>query len=101
MKRKFLSILCGCLITFSLVGCSSPTSYQDATDTTVSTISKANGYFTLITEWYDGYTTYQIVFANDTKVKYLICRNQQYNQGAYGITALYNTDGTLQIYEEE
>lgn len=52
-----------------------------------------NGYFTVITEW-DGY---QIVYANDTKVKYLIFDSGMYR---FGITPLYNADGTLQIYEE-
>lgn len=40
---------------------------------------------------------YTIVYANDTKVKYFICSG--YNQ--YGITPLYNADGTLQVYDGE
>lgn len=56
------------------------------------------GYFTLIKEWggvNDG--RYSIVYANDTKVKYLIwsCGHRG------GITPLYNANGTLQIYEKE
>ena len=51
-------------------------------------------YFTQITEWNDSDYVYQIVYANDTHVKYLMvsgyCR--------FGITPLYNSDGTLQIY---
>lgn len=37
-----------------------------------------------------------MVYANDTKVKYLMV-NTGY---AIGITPLYNADGTLQLYEE-
>ena len=75
-----------------MVGCG--TTYQEATGQTENNASGdfGNGYFTVIAEW----TGYQIVYANDTKVKYLI-RSAGYQ---YGITPLYNADGTLQIYEE-
>jgi len=99
MKRKILAILCCCLLAFSVAGCSSPVSYQEATNTADSDTSVANGYFTLITKWNDGYCIYKIVYANDTKVKYLIAYNTSPQQGAYGITPLYNVDGSLQIYE--
>ena len=100
MKRKILSVLCGCLLIFALVGCST-TNYQESTDVTTQGISKGNGYFTLVTKWNDDNFIYQIVYANDTKVKYLISYNASYQQGAYGITPLYNTDGSLQVYGEE
>lgn len=53
-----------------------------------------NGYFTTIKEWDDG--MYRIAYANDTGVMYMIvsCSHR------FGITPLYNADGTLQIYEE-
>ena len=100
MKRKILSILYVCLLVFALSGCLY-TSYQDSVDVTSHTISKGNGYFTLITEWSDGDFVYQVVYANDTNVKYLISYNVCYQQGAYGITPLYNADGTVQVYEKE
>lgn len=52
------------------------------------------GYFTTIKEWDDG--MYRIAYANDTGVMYMIvsCSHR------FGITPLYNADGTLQIYEE-
>lgn len=40
---------------------------------------------------------YRIVYANDTGVEYMIV--QIYRR--FGITPLYNADGTLKIYEEE
>lgn len=53
-----------------------------------------NGYFTIIKKW----NNYRIVYANDTGVEYLIVNLE----GGYkfGITPLYNADGTLKIYEE-
>lgn len=72
------------------------TTHQEATEQTESNQSSdfGNGYFTVIVEWGSGY---RIVYANDTKVKYLIINRSQYMSG---ITPLYNADGTLQIYEE-
>lgn len=89
--RKIIATLCVCLL---LTGCG--TRYEDAED--ISKM-KGGGYFTMIKEWggvnNDG--IYSIVYANDTRVKYLIWRSGYKG----GITPLYNADGTLQIYEEE
>lgn len=76
-----------------LAGCG--TTYQQATGQTESNASGdfGNGYFTVIAEW----DSYQVVYANDTKVKYLIFNSGKYR---FDITPLYNADGTLQIYEE-
>lgn len=54
-----------------------------------------NGYFTTIKEWNNG--MYRIVYANDTGVEYMVVDDYR----KFGITPLYNADGTLQIYEEE
>lgn len=95
MKKRLLSLVFAVVMAFCLVGCG--TTYQEATGQTESKSGDdfGNGYFTVITEW-DGY---KIVYAKDTKVKYLIgYRDYPYSQ--FGITPLYNADGTLQIYEE-
>lgn len=87
MKRIIL-ILCACLL---LTGC---ISYEDAED---KSEKAGGGYFTAIKEWNDGDGgAYKIVYANDTGVKYLI----YYNYCQAAITALYNADGSLQLYEE-
>lgn len=93
MKKRLLSVALAVVMVVCLAGCG--TTYQDATWQTESNASGdfGNGYFTVITEW-DGY---QIVYANDTKVKYLIFDSGMYR---FGITPLYNADGTLQVYEE-
>ena len=81
----------------SLAGCGK--TYQEATNKEV--INKvydshtAKGYFTEIVSW--GSDTYHVVYANDTKVKYFICVTGY----KFGITPLYNADGTLQVYEGE
>lgn len=53
-----------------------------------------NGYFTIIKKWNNG--MYRIVYANDTGVEYMIVEGYR----IFGITPLYNADGTLKIYEE-
>lgn len=93
MKKRLLSVALAVAMAVCLDGCG--TTYQEATGQTESNSSDdfGNEYFTVITEW-DGY---QIVYANDTKVKYLIFDSGMYR---FGITPIYNADGTLQIYEE-
>ena len=65
----------------------------------VSGKSLGDGYFIVINSWgIQGATdTYYIVYAKDTKVKYFIMQTTY----RFGITPLYNADGTLQIYDEE
>lgn len=94
MKKQLLSVSLAVVMVACLVGCG--TTYQEATGQTENNTSGdfGNGYFTVITEWGN---VYYIVYANDTKVKYLIMERSQYLSG---ITPLYNADGTLQIYEE-
>lgn len=96
MKKRILSVALAVVMVVCLVGCG--TTYQEATGQTESNASDdfGNGYFTEITSWSDINYDYKIVYANDTKVKYICvdgCRS-------FGITPLYNADGTLQIYEE-
>lgn len=93
MKKRLLIVALAVVMAVCLTG--RGTTYQEATGQTESNSSGdfGNGYFTVIAKW-DGY---QIVYANDTKVKYLIFDSGIYR---FGITPLYNADGTLQIYEE-
>lgn len=94
MKKQLLTVALAVAMVVCLFGCG--TTYQEATGQAESNTRDdfGNGYFTVITEWGNGY---YIVYANDTKVKYLIMERTQYLSG---ITPLYNADGTLQIYEE-
>lgn len=87
--KRIIAIMCACLL---LTGCD--TSYKDAETTSTATFG---GYFTLIKTWGDVINTYDIVYANDTKVKYLIWNCGQ----KAAMTPLYNADGSLQVYEEE
>lgn len=95
MKRiKYIALLL-CLVCV-LTACG--TTYQEAAgETSTASNDLCNGYFTVITEWSDAHGSYQIVYTNDTKVKYFIAMTGY----KFGITPLYNSDGSLQIYGEE
>jgi hypothetical protein len=93
MKKKLFTVLLICVMVLTFVGCG--TTYQEAAATS-NEKDYANGYFTVLTEWSDAFAQYRIVYANDTKVKYFVTNDSQYNSG---ITPLYNADGTLQIYD--
>lgn len=97
MKKKIitcLSILSLALSTTVFTGCAN-NSYSKKQDLTQSTHKGfADGYFTIVKEWGE-FGKYKIVYANDTRVIYLVCVSSN-----LGITPLYNADGTLQIYGE-
>lgn len=97
MKKRLLGILLCGVLTLTLAGC---TTYDQAVSRSSEGVYEetyGGGYFTVIAKWDDGLRDCYIVYANDTKVKYLICTGNSMS----GITPLYNSDGTLQIYEEE
>lgn len=93
-KILILTLLC-CLL---LTGCTD--TYQEALSAqnqSTETEPVVEDYFTEIISWSENGEYYKIVYANDTNVKYLICQSGY----RYGITPLFNADGSLQIYEEE
>lgn len=91
MRKKILAVVTAGLIGLSAAGC---TSYQQAANMPDKGTSFGGGYFTLLTEWNGSSRTYYVVYANDTKVKYLVI----VGDARSGITPLYNADGTLQVY---
>ena len=91
MRKKILTAVAAGVIGLSAAGC---TSYQQAANMPDKGTSFGGGYFTLLTEWNAGAQHCYIVYANDTKVKYLM----MFRDGKAGITPLYNADGTLQVY---
>lgn len=95
MKKRLIVILMAILLSIPLGGCTYSKTYfgEDHEVAEVKTI--CNGYFTVISEHYDGTAKHYVVYATDTKVKYYLMLSQYRS----GISPLYNADGTLQIYE--
>ena len=90
-----------CIVAIALMVCfvctACETTYQEAVlEGHVTENNMCGNYFTTVTEWYDDPIHYKIVYAKDTKVKYFIAISNH----KFGITPLYNADGTLQVYEE-
>lgn len=90
MKKAFIITIILLLIVIIHTGCTNR-SYDNAE---TKKESYAGGYFTEIKEWDDDW---YIVYANDTKVMYII--HSEYR--SYGIAPLYNSDGSLQVYTGE
>lgn len=94
MKNKLIMLCLTFVLLFLLVGCT--TTSESCTE-----VQEENPYFTVVEEWQEGLSHYQIVYANDTNVKYLLCVYRGVNLYGHSMTPLYNADGTLQIYEGE
>lgn len=94
MMKKILAIIAAGLICVSAAGCG--TTYQEAVNRSEKG-NFGNGYFTELTKWSDSGYNYRIVYDNTTKVKYFLISGYY----KFGITPLYNADGTLQIYDGE
>lgn len=86
MKKIVLLVI----MLFCLSGCGQAETHSNKDDDTYRA-QFANGYFTVLENW-NSY--YYIIFANDTKVKYFVYLTAH----GFGITPLYNVDGSLQIY---
>ena len=97
MKKKILVIIMAAMMAATMVSIIGCTSYQESVDISQENDLFCNGYFTAINKWNDWHSNYYILYANDTKVKYFIT----YNGNKFGITPLYNADGTLQVYDGE
>ena len=93
MKKKLLYIVAIIAVIACLCGCGA--SYSEAVNNEAQG-NFAGGYFTVITKWDDEKANYKIVYANDTKVKYLVMTSGY----KCGITPLYNEDVSLQVYKE-
>lgn len=94
MKSKIVILMLAALM---LTGCGNNTNYNKNQNLQED---YGGGYFTIIQQWREDYTTHNIVYANDTKVKYYICWYNYEEKAGRSITPLYNADGSLQIYEE-
>lgn len=90
MKKRFIAIVATLLVAVTMTSCSNG-GYNNAE---TKKESYAGGYFTEIKEWDNDW---HIVYANDTKVMYIIYSKYK----RYGISPLYNSDGSLQVYAGE
>lgn len=97
IRRKLLLVSIVCVLGISCAGCMA--TYQEAVEQSGEQTPGDSGekYFTTLRTWEENGKTHKIVYANDTKVKYMIVLSMY----TYAITPLYNADGTLQVYDGE
>ena len=90
LKKKIVAIVLGLTICIGMTGCSGKVRDGNCNFTYVD-----NKYIHLITV-YDRDDGNVIAYDEDTKVLYLCV----YGYSTMGITPIYNSDGSLKLYEE-
>lgn len=88
MKKKIAAIALGLSICFCMTGCGSG-------DITPTNNKLGNKYFDLVNIYESGYTN--VAYDKNTNVMYFI----EQSGYSFGITPIYNSDGTLKLYEGE
>ena len=91
--KKLIILFMICTIVLSFIGCS--VDYENAINP--DEFRFGNGYFTSVKQWGSDIYRYHLIYANDTKVMYFVVIDTE----SVGITPLYNSDGTLQVYNGE
>ena len=89
MKKKIAAIALGLSICFCMTGCGSEG------DITPENSKLGNKYFDLVNIYEAGCTT--VAYDKNTNVMYYMVETGN----AFGITPIYNSDGTLKLYEGE
>ena len=95
MKKKVAAIVLGLSMCISMTGCSSEGIEGNEGDITPTNNVLGNKYFDLVNIYENGCTN--IVYDKNTSVMYFL----RSNGNSFGITPIYNSDGTLKLYEGE
>ena len=90
MKKKILVIALALVLCFGMTGCTKG-------DIEPESSRLANKYIDLVTIYKDDKYGIEVLYDKNTKVMYFMI------QGRYqsGITPIYNSDGTVKLYDEE
>lgn len=90
MKKKIAAIALGLSICFCMTGCGS-----EGGDIIPEDNVLGNKYFDLVNIYKSRYTN--VAYDKNTNVMYFL----RSNGNSFGITPIYNSDGTLKLYEGE
>ena len=90
MKKKILAVVLGLILCFGMTGCTKG-------DIEPESSRFANKYIDLVTIYKDDNYNTEVLYDKNTKVMYFVVRSG--NQ--FGITPIYNSDGTVKLYEGE
>ena len=90
MKKKILAVVLGLTLCFGMTGCAKG-------DIEPESSRFANKYIDLVTIYKDDNCITQVLYDKNTKVMYFVkCSGYQ-----FGITPIYNSDGTVKLYDGE
>lgn len=90
MKKKILAVVLGLTLCFGVTGCAKG-------DIEPESSCFANKYIDLVTIYKDDNCNTEVLYDKNTKVMYFVERSGY----QFGITPIYNSDGTVKLYDEE
>ena len=90
MKKKIIAIALGLTLCLGMTGCTKG-------DIEPESSCFANKYIDLVTIYKDNNCDTEVLYDKNTKVMYFVKRNGY----QFGITPIYNSDGTVKLYDGE
>lgn len=90
--KKYIVIALGLTLCFGMTGCTKGDIEPESSDL-------ANKYIDLVTVYRDDNQEIEVYYDKNTKVMYFVKRSKSNRQ--FGITPIYNSDGTVKLYNEE
>lgn len=90
MKKKILPVALGLVLCFGMTGCTRGDIEPERSDL-------GNKYIDLVTIYKDDNNYTEVLYDKNTKVMYFVKQSSQ----RFGITPIYNSDGTVKLYDGE
>ena len=90
MKKKILAVALGLALCFGMTGCTKG-------DIEPESSRLANKYIDLVTIYKDDNHNTKVLYDKNTKVMYFVI----WSGYQFGITPIYNSDGTVKLYDGE
>lgn len=90
MKKKILAFALGLTLCFGMTGCTKG-------DIEPESSRLANKYIDLVTIYKDDNHSTKVLYDKNTKVMYFVI----WSGYQFGITPIYNSDGTVKLYDWE
>lgn len=90
MKKKIIAVVLGLTLCFGMTGCTKG-------DIEPEDSCLGNKYIDLVTIYKDDNYRTKVLYDKNTKVMYFV----QWSNYQFGITPIYNSDGTVKLYDGE
>lgn len=90
MKKKIFAVVLGLALCFGMIGCTKGDIEPENSDL-------GNKYIDLVTIYKDDGHNTEVLYDKNTKVMYF----SKWTGYQFGITPIYNSDGTVKLYDGE